>query len=75
MMGLDVLKYQTVNGMPKELIVFALIYNLVRLVGIQKQQGLRALVRPLRPKRIIEDLGDGVGARGRDDSLIQLGLV
>lgn len=31
-MGLDVLKCQTVNGVLKELIVFALIYNLVRLV-------------------------------------------
>lgn len=31
-MGLDVLKCKTVNGVRKELIVFALIYNLVRLV-------------------------------------------
>ena len=31
-MGLDVLKCQSVNGVLKELIVFALIYNLVRLV-------------------------------------------
>ena len=31
-MGLDVLKCKTVNGVLKELIVFALIYNLVRLV-------------------------------------------
>jgi Transposase DDE domain len=34
-MGLDVLKCQTVDGVLKELIVFALIYNLVRLVMIQ----------------------------------------
>ncbi len=31
-MGLDVLKCKTVNGVLKELIVFALIYNLARLV-------------------------------------------
>ncbi len=31
-MGLDVLKCQTVHGILKELMVFALIYNLVRLV-------------------------------------------
>jgi hypothetical protein len=31
-MGLDVLKCKTVSGVLKELIVFALIYNLVRLV-------------------------------------------
>ena len=31
-MGLDVLKCQTVNGVLKELMVFALIYNVVRLV-------------------------------------------
>jgi hypothetical protein len=31
-MGLDVLKCKTVNGVLKELMVFALIYNLVRLV-------------------------------------------
>jgi hypothetical protein len=31
-MGLDVLTCKTVNGVRKELIVFALIYNLVRLV-------------------------------------------
>ena len=31
-MGLDVLKCKTVDGVLKELIVFALIYNLVRLV-------------------------------------------
>lgn len=31
-MGLDVLKCKTVNGVLKELIVFALMYNLVRLV-------------------------------------------
>ena len=31
-MGLDVRTCQTVNGVRKELIVFALIYNLVRLV-------------------------------------------
>ena len=34
-MGLDVLKCKTVDGVLKELIVFALIYNLVRLVMIQ----------------------------------------
>jgi len=31
-MGLDVLKCKTVNGVLKELMVFALMYNLVRLV-------------------------------------------
>ncbi len=31
-MGLDVLKCQTLKGVLKELMVFALIYNLVRLV-------------------------------------------
>jgi hypothetical protein len=31
-LGLDVLKCKTVDGVLKELIVFALIYNLVRLV-------------------------------------------
>jgi hypothetical protein len=31
-MGLDVLKCKTVNGVLKELMVFALIYNLIRLV-------------------------------------------
>ena len=31
-MGLDVLTCQTVNGVLKELMVFALIYNVVRLV-------------------------------------------
>jgi hypothetical protein len=31
-MGLDVLKCKTVHGVLKELIIFALIYNLVRLV-------------------------------------------
>ena len=31
-MGLDVLKCKTVHGVLKELIVFALIYNLIRLV-------------------------------------------
>jgi hypothetical protein len=34
-MGLDVLKGKTVDGILKELIVFALIYNLVRLVMVQ----------------------------------------
>jgi IS4 transposase len=34
-MGLDVLKCKTVAGVLKELIVFALIYNLVRLVMAQ----------------------------------------
>src|SRR5262245_31513901 len=34
-MGLDVLKCKTVDGVLKERIVFALIYNLVRLVMIQ----------------------------------------
>jgi hypothetical protein len=34
-MGLDVLKCKTVDGVLKELIVFALIYNLVRMVMIQ----------------------------------------
>jgi len=34
-MGLDVLKCKTVDGILKELIVFALSYNLVRLVMIQ----------------------------------------
>jgi Transposase DDE domain len=34
-MGLDVLKCKTVDGILKELIVFALIYNLVRLVMVQ----------------------------------------
>jgi DDE family transposase len=34
-MGLDVLKCKTVDGVLKELIVFALIYNLVRLVMAQ----------------------------------------
>jgi hypothetical protein len=34
-MGLDVLKCKTVDGVLKELIVFALIYNLIRLVMIQ----------------------------------------
>jgi hypothetical protein len=34
-MGRDVLKCKTVDGVLKELIVFALIYNLVRLVMIQ----------------------------------------
>jgi hypothetical protein len=46
-----------------------------KLMGIQERQGMGALVPPLRPKRIIEDLGDGVGARGRDDGIVQLGLV
>jgi Transposase DDE domain len=34
-MGLNVLKCKTVDGVLKELIVFALIYNLVRLVMVQ----------------------------------------
>jgi hypothetical protein len=34
-LGLDVLKCKTVDGVLKELIVCALIYNLVRLVMIQ----------------------------------------
>ena len=34
-MGLDVLKCKTVDGVLKEIIVFALIYNLIRLVMIQ----------------------------------------
>jgi hypothetical protein len=34
-MGLEVLKCKTVNGVLKELIVFALIYNLIRLVMVQ----------------------------------------
>jgi hypothetical protein len=34
-MGLDVLKCKTVDGVLKELIVFALIYNLIRLVMAQ----------------------------------------
>jgi Transposase DDE domain len=37
-MGLDVLKCKTVDGVLKELIVFALIYNLVRLVMVQAAQ-------------------------------------
>ena len=37
-MGLDVLKCKTVDGVLKELIVFALIYNLVRLVMPQAAQ-------------------------------------
>jgi hypothetical protein len=43
-MGLDVLKCKTVDGVLKELIVFALIYNLVRLVmgqAAQRQSGPR----------------------------------
>lgn len=34
-MGLNVLKCKTVDGVLKELIVFALIYNLVRVVMAQ----------------------------------------
>src|SRR4030095_16807940 len=34
-MGLDVLKCKTVDGVLKELLVFALIYNLIRLVMLQ----------------------------------------
>ena len=37
-MGLDVLKCKTVDGILKELIIFALIYNLVRLVMAQAAQ-------------------------------------
>jgi Transposase DDE domain len=37
-MGLDGLKCKTVDGVLKELIVFALIYNLVRLVMLQAAQ-------------------------------------
>ena len=37
-MGLDVLKCKTVDGVLKELIVFALIYNLVRMVMLQAAQ-------------------------------------
>ena len=37
-MGLDVLKCKTVDGVLKELIVFVLIYNLVRLVMAQAAQ-------------------------------------
>lgn len=34
-MGLDVLKCKTVDGVRKELIIFALVYNLVRLVMLE----------------------------------------
>jgi IS4 transposase len=34
-LGLDVLKCKTADGVLKELIVFALIYNLVRMVMMQ----------------------------------------
>jgi hypothetical protein len=37
-MGLDVLKCKTVDGVLKELIIFALIYNVVRLVMAQAAQ-------------------------------------
>jgi hypothetical protein len=37
-MGLDVVQCKTVDGVLKELIVFALIYNLVRLVMIHAAQ-------------------------------------
>ncbi len=43
-MGLDVLKCKTVNGVLKELIVFALIYNLVRLVMGQAARRQRVCV-------------------------------
>jgi hypothetical protein len=43
-MGLDVLKCQTVDGVLKELIVFALIYNLVRLVMAQAARRQRVAI-------------------------------
>lgn len=41
-MGLDVLKCKTVEGVLKELIVFALVYNLIRLVMLEaaRRQGV-----------------------------------
>lgn len=43
-MGMDVLKCMTVDGVHKELIVYAIVYNLVRLVMIEaaRRQGVRA---------------------------------
>jgi hypothetical protein len=43
-MGLDVLKCKTVDGVLKELIVFALIYNLVRLVMAQAARRQQVLI-------------------------------
>jgi Transposase DDE domain len=43
-MGLDVLKCKTVDGVLKELIVFALIYNLVRLVMAQAARRQRVAI-------------------------------
>ena len=43
-MGLDVLKCKTVDGVLKELVVFALIYNLVRLVMSQAARRQRVVV-------------------------------
>ena len=41
-MGMDVLKCKTVEGVSKELIVFALVYNLIRLVMLEaaRRQGV-----------------------------------
>ena len=46
-MGLDVLKCKTVDGVLKELIIFALIYNLVRLVMAQAAQRQQVDIDPL----------------------------
>ena len=44
-MNMDILKCKTVNGVLKELHVFALLYNIVRQVMVQAAQRQNVLVR------------------------------
>jgi hypothetical protein len=69
-MGLDVLQCKTVDGVLKELIVFALIYNLVRLVMLQaarRQQVAIDRISFLDAARWL--------AAARDDELLSLLVV
>jgi hypothetical protein len=56
-MGMDVLHCQTVAGVPKELAIYVLVYNLVRLVMVNAatQQGVPA-ERSRKRMKIIENV-------------------
>jgi hypothetical protein len=67
-LGLDVLKCKTVDGVLKELIIFALIYNLVRLV---MGQAARRQQVPIERISFI-DAARWLAAAGNDEALAPL---
>jgi hypothetical protein len=70
-MKMDVLHCKTVEGVLKELAVFALIYNLVRAVMVQSAQ-----VQGVAPERIslIDTLRWLIGVEGNGDDLTVLAV-